>query len=163
MKKDTQKPYFKEEVMKKMTLLTGMLVMALVFGILVGCASTGKAPKSFVLGQATPVTIQLRQGLAFDQAFREVSFILLQNNFQTETLQPEAGFIRTNWRLWVTPKGETFEGYRVRVSVTFNPSRTQVIVNVLGQLLDSKGNWQDGWDRAITEDLRQELTMAVGN
>jgi hypothetical protein len=163
MKKDTQKPYFKEEVMKKMTLLTGMLVMVLVFGILVGCASTGKAPNSFVLGKATPVTIQLRQGLAFDQAFREVSFILLQNNFQTETLQPEAGFIRTNWRIWVTPKGETFEGYRVRVSVTFNPSRTQVIVNVLGQLLDSKGNWQDGWDRAVTEDLRQELTMAVGN
>jgi hypothetical protein len=149
--------------MKKMALLMGMLVMVLVFGILVGCASTGRAPNSFVLGQATPVTIQLRQGLDFDQAFREVSFILLQNNFQTETLQPEAGFIRTNWRLWVTPRGETFEGYRVRVSVTFNPSRTQVIVNVLGQLLDSRGNWQDGWDRAITEDLRQELTMAVGN
>jgi len=149
--------------MKKRTLLTGMLVIALVFGMLVGCASTGRAPSSFVLGQATPVTIQLRQGLDFDQAFREVSFILLQSNFQTETLQPEAGFIRTNWRLWVTPRGETFAGYRVRVSVTFNPSRTQVIVNVNGQSLDSKGNWQDGWDRAITEDLRQELTMAVGN
>jgi hypothetical protein len=148
--------------MKKMALLTGMLVMALVFGILVGCASTG-APNSFVLGQPTPVTIQLRQGLDFDQAFREVSFILLQSGFQTETLQPEAGFIRTNWRFWVTTRGETSERYRVRVSVTFNPSRTQVIVNVLGQLLDRKGNWQDGWDRAISEDLRQELTMAVGN
>jgi hypothetical protein len=101
------------------------LVMVLVFGILVGCASTGKAPNSFVLGQATPVTIQLRRGLDFNQAFREVSFILLQNNFQTETLQPEAGFIRTNWRLWVTPRGETFEGYVCHFQSITNTSNSK--------------------------------------
>jgi branched-subunit amino acid transport protein len=40
MKKDTQKPHFKEEVMKKMTLSTGMLVMVLVFVMtVVGCAT----------------------------------------------------------------------------------------------------------------------------
>ena len=145
--------------MKKMTFLV-MLAMVLVFGMaVVGCSST---PGSFVRGPASPVTIMLRPGLDFDQAFREVSFILLNNNFQTETLQPEAGFIRTNWRFWVTPRGQTVESYRVRVSVTFNPNRTQVILNVEGQVLQ-RGTWVPGWDRAVTEDLRQELTMAVGN
>ena len=138
----------------------GMLVMMLVFGfVVVGCAST---PGSFVRGPASPVTIMLRSGLEFDRAFREISFILLNKNFQTETLQPEAGFIRTNWRFWVTPREQTVETYRVRVSVTFNPARTQVILNVEGQVLQ-RGVWVPGWDRAVTEDLRQELTMAVGN
>jgi len=145
-------------VTKKLWL--GILVMVLVFGMsVVGCAST---PGSFVRGPATPVTIMLRPGLEFDRAFREVSFILLNKNFQTETLQPEAGFIRTNWRFWVTPRGQTVETYRVRVSVTFNPARTQVILNVEGQVLE-RGSWVAGWDRAVTEDLRQELIMAIGN
>jgi hypothetical protein len=140
----------------------GMLVMVLAFGMTVaGCASTS-TPGSFVRGPASPVTIMLRPGLEFGQAFREVSFILLNKNFQTETLQPEAGFIRTNWRFWVTPRGQTVETYRVRVSVTFNPNRTQVILNVEGQVLE-RDTWVPGWDRSVTEDLRSELTMAVGN
>ncbi|MDR2923802.1 MAG: hypothetical protein LBU85_10755 [Treponema sp.] len=138
----------------------GMPAIVLVFGMAVaGCAST---PGSFVRGTASPVTIMIRPGLEFDRAFREVSFILINHNFQTETLQPEAGFIRTNWRFWVTPRGKTVESYRVRVSVTFNPARTQVILNVEGQVLQG-GSWMPGWDKAITEDLRTELTMAVGN
>jgi hypothetical protein len=56
----------------------GILVMVMVFGMtVVGCAST---PGSFVRGPASPVTIMLRSGLEFNQAFREVSFILLNNN-----------------------------------------------------------------------------------
>jgi len=150
----------KEKKMANKKFWVGMPVMVLAFGMtVVGCAS---APGSFVRGPASPVTIMLRPGLDFDQAFREVSFILLNNNFQTETLQPEAGFIRTNWRFWVSPRGQTVDSYRVRVSVTFNPARTQVILNVEGQMLE-RGSWVPGWDRAVTEDLRTELLMAVGN
>lgn len=148
--------------MKKNWLFRGMLVMMLVFGMtFTGCLTT-RAPGSFVRGPASPVTIMLRPGLDFDQAFREVAFILLNNRFQTETLQPEAGFIRTNWRFWETTRGQTVETYAVRVSVTFNPARTQVILNVEGREL-VRGNWVTGWDRAVTEDLRMELMMAVGN
>ena len=146
--------------------MLGILVMVLVFGMTVtGCASMfgGSAPRTFVRGQPGSTTIMLRQGLDFDQAFREVAFILLQNNFQTETLQPEAGFIRTNWRIWTTARGKVNDRYRVRVSVTFNPSRTQVTLNVEGQWQDSRGNWIPGNDTAISDDLRTELTMAVGN
>ena len=143
----------------------GMLVMVLVFGMSVaGCASLfNQAPASFVRGGVGTTTIMLRPGLEFEQAFREVAFILLQNNFQTDTLQPEAGFIRTNWRFWVTPRGQTADFYRVRVSVTFNPARTQVTLNVEGQWLDGRGNWIDGSDTRVSEDLRVELMMAVGN
>jgi len=149
-----------------MTFLTGMLVMVLAFGMsVVGCVSLfgGSAPNTFVRGQASSTTILLRPGLDYDQAFREVAFILLQNNFQTETLQPEAGFIRTNWRIWTTPRGDVNDRYRVRVSITFNPARTQVTLNVEGQWQDRGGNWLTGNDTSISEDLRVELMMAVGN
>jgi len=150
--------------MKKNHLWLGVLVLALVFGMtFVGCFTTGGAPRTFVRGQPGTSTIMLRQGLDFDQAFREVSFILLQKKFQTETLQPAAGFIRTNWRIYTTPKGQVNERYRVRVSVTFNPSRTQVTLDVEGQWQDGRGNWISGNDTAISEDLRTELTMSVGN
>jgi len=148
--------------MKRRRFGVGMLAMVLVFGMaVVGCVSG--PPRSFVRGQASSTTIMLRSGLDFDQAFREVSFILLQNNFQTETLQPEAGFIRTNWRVWTTPRGQVDDRYRVRVSVTFNPARTQVTLNVEGQWQDVRGNWVPGNDTAISEDLRVELMMAIGN
>ena len=143
----------------------GMLGIVLVFGMtVIGCASSGraKAPASFVRGAASPVTIMLRPNLDFDQAFREVSFILLNKKFNTETLQPAAGFIRTNWRFWTTANGQTWERYRVRVSITFNPTRTQAILNVEGQLLQGD-YWVEGWDRAVTEDLRSELMMSIGN
>ena len=144
----------------------GILAIMLVFGMLVsGCTSLfgQKAPSTFVRGQAGTTTIMLRSGLDFDQAFREVSFILLQRNFQTETLQPEAGFIRTNWRVWTTASGGVNSRYRVRVSVTFNPSRTQVTLNVEGQWQDDKGNWISGNDTSVSEDLRTELRMSIGN
>lgn len=149
--------------MKRRRFSVGMLAVALVFGMaVVGCAMGGP-PRSFVRGQASSVTIMLRPGLEFDQAFREVSFVLLQNNFLTETLQPDAGFIRTNWRTWTTPRGQTLDRYRVRVSVTFNPARTQVTLNVEGQWQDARGNWTPGQDREVSEELRMELMMAVGN
>jgi len=151
--------------------LLGMLVIVLVFGMMVvGCGSLGSlfggsksAPRTFVRGQPGTSTIMLRQGLNYDQAFREVSYILLQKKFQTETLQPEAGYIRTNWRVWTTERGQVNDRYRVRVSVTFNPARTQVSLNVEGQWQDSQGSWIPGNDTAISDDLRTELTMAVGN
>jgi len=150
----------------KLFSLAGILAIMLVLGLTVtGCASLfgGSAPSTFVRGQAGTTTIMLRPGLDFDQAYREVSFILLQKNFQTETLQPEAGYIRTNWRVWTTARGQINDRYRVRISVTFNPSRTQVTLNVEGQWQDGSGNWLPGNDTAISEDLRTELMMAVGN
>ena len=151
------------------TKLTPHFIAVLALGVFVAlglaCATTGggKAPNTFVRGQAGTTTIMLRSGLEFDQAFREVSFILLQNKFQTETLQPEAGFIRTNWRIWTTARGDINDRYRVRVSVTFNPARTQVTLNVEGQWQDGKGNWIPGNDTSVSEDLRTELRMSIGN
>ena len=162
--------------MKKGALFTGMLVMALVFGMsAVGCATTGtgRPPATFVRGAGGETTILLRPGLDFDQAFREVVFILNRHDFNPEMMQPEAGFIRTGWNhQWViAPPTRDFMGrtvqqqvdrYRVRVIAQFNPARTQLIINPEGEWLEN-GVWIRGFDTRAVETLRNDITMVIGN
>jgi len=145
--------------------LLGILVLILVFGVMfVGCAMLpglgGGKPKTFVKGPAGETTILLRQGLNFDQAFREVSFILNRHGFETEMIQPEVGYIRTRWNRWDSTT--TVDAYRVRVICNFNPNRTQLIVKIEAEYLE-KGNWVQGNDTKALETLRNDINMSVGN
>jgi hypothetical protein len=147
--------------MKKNTsFLSGMLVLALAFGMTVlGCSST---PRSFQKGSGGETTILLRQGLEFDQAFREVAFLLNRHGFETETIQPEVGYIRTRWNFTWNDTGNTLEAYRVRIICNFNPSRTQLIIKVEAEYLE-RGNWIQGFDTRAIETLRTDLNNVVGN
>jgi hypothetical protein len=141
--------------------LLGMLVIVLVLGMAVlGCSST---PNSFSKGSGGETTILIRQGLDFDQAFREVVFILSRHGFEPEMMQPEAGYIRTRWNYTWYGEGSDAERYRVRILVTFNPSRTQLIVSAPAELRSKGENWVVGFDTRAIETLRTDLTQSIGN
>jgi hypothetical protein len=140
--------------------LAGMLGMVLAFGMtVVGCSST---PKSFQKGSGGETTILLREGLVFDQAFREVAFLLNRHGFESETIQPEVGYIRTRWNLTWNDQGTTLEAYRVRILCNFNPTRTQLIIKAEAEHLE-RGNWVSGFDTRAIETLRTDLNNVIGN
>ena len=143
----------------------GMLV--LVFGMLVvGCWSSPstKAPSSFRSGSgsAGDTTILLRQGLAFDQAFREAIFVLSRHGFEPEMMNNDAGYIRTRWNNRWNERGAEIDWYRVRVVINFNPTRTQMIVSAPSEWLND-GQWIGGYDTRAIETLRTDLTQSIGN
>jgi hypothetical protein len=147
--------------MKKNTwFLLGMLTLALTFGMTVlGCTSI---PKSFQQGRSGDTTVLLRQGLDFDLAFREVAFLLNRHGFETETLQPEVGYIRTVWNYTWNDSGKYLEAYRVRILCNFNPNRTQLIIKAEAEYLQ-RGGWIQGFDTRAIETLRTDLNNIVGN
>jgi hypothetical protein len=147
---------------KSKSLVLGMLVMVLVFGMMViGCSST---PDSFKKGSfsAGDTAILLRQGLDPEQAFREANFIINRHGFEPEMMNTEAGYIRTRWSYTWNDKGSEIDYYRVRVVVTFNPNRTQLILNAPSEYL-SNGKWITGFDTRAVETLRTDLTQSIGN
>jgi len=154
----------KEKAMVKKRKLVGILALTLVFGMMVvGCGSLfgPKQPSTFVQGSAGDTTILLRQGLNFDQAFREVIFILGRHGFEPEMIQPEAGYIRTRWNVsWVTGAADR---YRDRVIVSFNPNRTQLILSAPSEWSRDGGRWITGYDTRAIETLRNDITQIIGN
>jgi len=149
--------------MAKKNFLLGILTIVLVLGMMViGCKSTPRTPKSFQRGSGGDTTILLRQGLDFDLAFREVAFLLNRHGFETETIQPEVGYIRTRWNYTWNDKGEYLEAYRVRILCNFNPARTQLIVKADAESFVG-GNWINGFDTRAIETLRTDLNNVVGN
>ena len=150
--------------MKNKKFRLGMPVMILVFGMMVfGCASSPNVPSSFQSGSGSSgdTTILIRQGLDFDQAFREVIFILNRNNFEPEMMQPEVGYIRTRWNTSWNDRGTSVDYYRVRVVINFNPNRTQLILSAPAEYFD--GGWKTGYDTRAVETLRNDLTQIIGN
>jgi hypothetical protein len=143
----------------------GMLVMALAFSMtVVGCGSLfSSTPKSFTKGSGGETTVLLRQGLNFDQAFREAVFVLSRHGFEPEMMQPEAGYIRTRWNTTWINDGKSRDEYRVRILITFNPSRTQLIVSAPAEYSTGGDKWIVGYDTRAIETLRTDLTQSIGN
>jgi hypothetical protein len=145
---------------RKLFGMMGVLALALTFGMMVvGCSSL---PKSFQKGSGGETTVLLRQGLDFDQAFREVLFVLNRHGFEPEMIQADVGYVRTRWIHTWNDTGKNLEAYRVRIVSSFNPSRTQVILNAEAEYLD-RGQWVRGWDTRAIETLRTDLTQSIGN
>jgi hypothetical protein len=137
-----------------------MLVIALVFGMtFFGCSSI---PKSFTRGSAGDTTILLRQGLDTEQAFREANFIINRHGFEPEMMNTEAGYIRTRWNYTWNDRGREVDFYRVRIVVTFNPNRTQLVLSAPSEFLRG-GRWITGFDTRAIETLRTDLTQSIGN
>jgi len=154
--------YRKEFFMKKR--IFGKMVLVLILTALVlGCASS---PSSFSKGSGGETTVLLRQGLNFDQAFREVIFVLTRHGFEPEMVQSESGYIRTRWSTtWIRNRGSDDDRYRVRIIITFNPNRTQLIIAAPAEYRSggSGTNWVVGYDTRAIETLRNDLTQMIGN
>jgi hypothetical protein len=143
----------------------GILAITLVFGMtVVGCGSSPSTPKSFVKGSGGETMVLLRQGLDFNQAFREAVFVLSRHGFEPEMMQPEAGYIRTRWNTTWYSEGSNTQRYRVRILINFNPSRTQLIISAPAETLTKEGEtWIVGYDTRAIETLRTDLTQSIGN
>jgi len=139
--------------------IKSIIILLLLSVVTLGCATM---PRTFLRGAAGETTIPLRSGLDFDMAFREVAFILNRHGFDLEVVQPEVGFIRTRWNhTWVMNRGAATDRYRVRVRTYFNPSRTQLIINVDAEFLRGS-NWIQGFDTRAVETLRNDLNHVIG-
>ena len=142
----------------------GMLAIVLVFGMMVfGCVSN---QSSFQRGNSVggETMILLRQGLDFDQAFREAVFVLSRHGFDPEMMQPEAGYIRTRWSGVSWYGGGNITRYRVRILINFNPNRTQLIINAPAEYSNDNGRtWVVGYDTRAIATLRTDLTQSIGN
>ena len=141
----------------------GILFILLVFGMsVVGCAS---APSSFQRGSSGGETsILLRDGLIFEQAFREVIFVLNRHGFEPEMMQPDVGYIRSRWTYTWNDTGKTLDLYRVRILANFNPNRTQLILNAEAEFYQGKSKgWVRGFDTRAIETLRNDITQVIGN
>ncbi|MCL2520498.1 MAG: hypothetical protein FWE37_05805 [Spirochaetaceae bacterium] len=128
--------------------------------VAVSCLTTST---TFVRGASGETAILLRQGVAADLALREASFILSRHNFHIEMIQPEVGYIRTQWNYSWNVRGTTVEDYRVRVLINFNPNRTQMILNIEAERRQRGGVWQRGSDSRALATLRDDITMVIGN
>ena len=135
----------------------GILVLVLV--PLMGCSSL---PSTFIRASADDTTILLRRGLDPTQAFREAIFILTRHGFEPEIMNTEAGYIRTRWNYSWNDRNRVVNNYRVRVVVTFNPDRTQLILSTPAEF-SHKHRWINGFDTRAIETLRTDLTQSIGN
>ena len=99
-----------------------------------------------------------------EQVVRESIFILTRHGFDPELIQSEVGFIRTRWHYAWNDRGTHWDGYRVRVIISLNPNRTQLVLNAEAELRQGRrGRWVRGFDTRAVETLRNDLTMVVGN
>ena len=138
-----------------------MAIVLLLGGTLTGCGTT---IRSFQRGSAGETMILLREGLDIDLALREVIFVLTRHGFDPELIQSEVGFVRTRWNYTWNDRGTHIDTYRVRVISSFNPTRTQLVLNVEAEMRTGRqGNWVRGFDTRAVETLRNDLTMVVGN
>jgi hypothetical protein len=150
----------KKQATSKSKWLKMLVIVLLLGGTFAGC---GTVARSFQRGAAGETTILLREGLDFDLALREVIFVLTRHGFDPELIQSEVGFVRTRWNYTWNDRGTHVETYRVRVISSFNPTRTQLILNVEAEIRSGRQNWVRGFDTRAVETLRNDLTMVVGN
>ncbi|MCL2721898.1 MAG: hypothetical protein FWD47_11250 [Treponema sp.] len=156
-------------VNKKKGLVLLVIILVLTT-LIIGCASmfgggSASAPSSFQSGSGSrgDTTILLRQNLQFEQAFRDIVFILNRNGFEPEMMQPEVGYIRTRWNNSWNDRGTHTDFYRVRVIIQFNSNRTQLILSAPAEYARSGEAWQSGFDTRAVETLRNDLTQIIGN
>ena len=148
--------------MKKL-LFVAVMITAL---SLTGCGTT---VRSFQQGSGAQgeTMILLREGLEVDQALREVIFVLTRHGFDPEMINSEVGFVRTRWNHEWNDRGTHIDDYRVRIVTSFNPSRTQLILNAEAEMLRGRTrgreNWVRGFDTRAIETLRNDLNMVIGN
>jgi hypothetical protein len=137
--------------MNRWTLLLGALLTF-------GCATP---PDSFVrVMEPTWTSVELRDGLGFDEAWEEVTDVLARE-FELEMIAKDGGYMRTAWIYTWWKSGVVTEDYRVRAIVKFSPGREVVDVKTEAQWSEREG-WVLGTDTRMHQAMMTDIMGVVG-
>lgn len=135
-----------------------LLILAVGF-LLAGCASGGRAPKSFTKTQGQSwSTIEVRSDTDYNRAWDTVLEILVKS-FEIDQAIRDEGYIRTGWLY--TWSGEYLAKYRVRITVKFSPDRTRLQFLPEAQFQAGE-NWILGTDTRLVSTIKTDLMGTVG-
>lgn len=118
------------------------------------------AKKTWKRGQAEWAKIQLNDKLSFDQAFGIV-LELVSDKYEMEMISKDGGYIRSAWNFLTDRKGRKIKDQRCRITVKFNHDKTQLQVKTECQRL-KKGDWQDGEDTALSQQMKEDIRGVLG-
>jgi len=126
---------------------------------------TACAPKTFVQTMEPGwSTIELRDGLEFDDAWKQ-TVDLLAEKFDLEVISQDGGYVRSGWiHSWT---GRMTDYYKVRAIVKFSPERDKVALKSDAQyygkgFLGIGEGWQMGTDERLTQTVKTDLMGKVG-
>jgi len=136
------------------------LLLLVLIGTLWGCGPA--MPKSFIkTSQPSWTTIELREGLEYDQAWDTVLDLIIKQ-FDIDKVVKDEGYILTDWtNSW---SGDYLKYYRVRTTVKFSPDRTKVQLKPEAQFLTDEGkdSWVIGSDARLLATLKTDIMGTVG-
>lgn len=126
-----------------------ILLLTIIFA---GC---GSAPRTFFKTfSPTWATIEFRDDIEYDQAWKDVMDILIRN-FDIEIAQKDNGYIRTGWVYTWT--GRYTDYYRVRVTAKFEPEKRTIDIK-------SEAYYRDyvGYDTRLLETVKGDIMGTIG-
>jgi uncharacterized lipoprotein len=107
------------------------------------------------------LSIELREDVNYERAWREVFRILQGYGFEFETISKDTGYVATAWhKSW---SGDYDKKYRVRAIVRFAEDRKALQVKSEAQYgKHEKGKYKAGYDTHLIETLKKDFEATVG-
>lgn len=135
---------------------------ALVLAGLAVLAPACGGPEFFVVSQdPMSMSVELREDVSYERAWKEVFRILEGYKFEWETISKDSGYAATTWhKSW---SGEYNVKYRVRAIVRFSEDRKALQVKSEAQYgKHEKGKYKAGYDSSLIETLKKDFESTVG-
>ena len=123
-----------------------------------GCATQRPPPSFSQLVAPGWTTIEIRQGVDYDRAWKTALGILVRE-FDLEFTSKDDGYIRTAWLY--TWSGIHRQNYRVRVTARFSDDRRSLGIKSEAQAL-RKDTWLIGIDSRLLSTLKTDLMGTIG-
>lgn len=151
--------------MKRIRLMLTVCFFLLLSVSMTGCNTTRNfiiqlmAPSSFVITyEPSWSSIELRDNISYEKAWHSVTDRVVRN-FEIEVMSMEDGYLRTNWLYTWT--GEINTNYRVRLTVKFNPERTNVDIKSEAEY-GGPGSWTPGYDTRLLQTMKTDIMGTIG-
>jgi hypothetical protein len=139
-----------------------ILTLTLIVPFMFGCGILfSSGPRSFVQAiEPTWVSVEIRDDLSYDEAWREVVDILAKK-FELEVISKDGGYIRTAWIYTWWKSGKITENYRVRAIVKFSADRKKVDIKTEANYLKDD-TWVTGTDTRLLQTVKTDIMGVVG-
>jgi hypothetical protein len=134
---------------------------SLISFIVVAVISCVTLPQGFVVtGDPTWSTIEIRDGMDYELAWREVVDVIAKK-FEMEMLSKDGAYLRTAWSHSWYAAGRVSQNYRVRVIAKFSTDRRKVDVKTEANYLGRAG-WVSGTDTRLLTTVKTDIMGVVG-